>query len=229
MKLFLSDKDFQKAALEYAFETEEFKGKALEFAFNQQSKPKGFSDTKQVFIDSNGKRYYQYLDDMNIPIKRLQELDRVRMEMDSKLSNKELKTFLNVMSEELNNAVNTTKNKVTNIAKIGFLIEEMKSRDTILFHADLQFELAAIVLIREDENPAEFDLDIHRQKVEQFKKDSEGGLRDFFYNAGLKQYLPFLELSTEDYNQYLVESKAKIAAQTKMLEQFISEAKSSQN
>lgn len=215
MKIFLSNKDFEKAA--------------LEFAFNQQSKPKGFSDLQQIFIDSNGKRYYKYLDDLNLPIKRLQELQRVIMEMDSKLTNKELKTFLTAMSVEMDNAVNGAKGKITNIARIGFLIEEMKSRDEILFHADLQFELAGVVLIREDENPAEFDLDLHREKVEQFKKDSTGGLKDFFYNAGLSQYLPYLTLSNEDYDHYLINSKAKIAAQTKMLEQFISEAKSTQN
>lgn len=215
MKLFISNKDFQKAALEYAF--------------NQQSKPKGFSDLKQVFIDSNGKRYFRFMNPFQLPVLRNQQFDRVNKEMQRKLSNEELNKFITDFKLELNRLVYESKavkaGVYTPVSKMGFLIEELEKREEILIHIDSYFDMAAVVTIREDEVIDDFDADIHNEKIEQFKKDSTGGLRDFFYNLGLSPYLDFLEVTTTEFDQFLTNSNAKIQAQKTMLEQFISEAK----
>lgn len=147
---------------------------------------------------------------MHMHINRLAQLKRIYGELSCKIDGTELNQFINKMRDELNNAVNapTKRNSVTNIAGIGRCIEEMADRERILIHEDLHYSLAAIYLIREDEDPAVYDQEIHDQKIEQFKKDSTGGLRDFFTRANLSEHLAFSELSDEDFQTIAANSRA---------------------
>jgi hypothetical protein len=189
-----------------------FKDVVLDIQYKEQSKKVGFEKLKKMFQDSNGKIYYRYLNDLDLPITRKGELERVIKEVEMGLSSSELDMLLTAMEEAINGG-----NK-PNIAQIGHLIIEIRNRKKMLIHPELLFEAVALMYIREDEDPAEVDKEITKAKISQFKKDSKEGLRDFFYTSGLTTYIPFLEKSEEEWMEYWEIGVAKMKAlQTQVL------------
>lgn len=192
-----------------------FQRQFLKLAFNSQSKPKGFEGMQQVFIDSNGKRYYSYHDDLDLPILRGKEVQKRIQLIQASMSEANLLKFLDAMEIALNSG------KKIETAVIGHLIIEMRKRVGIWVDMDLLFDTVAIAYIREDEDKAIWDKIIHQEKIEQFKKDSQGGLYDFFYRAGLIEFIPFLGKSTDEWNEYFLNSESKMKAMNKHLASII--------
>ena len=187
-----------------------FKPQFIKLAFETQSKKQWLKDTEFAFIDSEGRKYYRFINDMDIPIIRKGNLERLLIEANSKLSRSELNMFLDAMSKTINDVIDTSnqKKKVEGIAKIMHLIEEMKRREEMIIHPELMFEIVSALYIREDEDPATWDEDIHTKKVSQFKKDSKAGLYDFFHQSGLATYLPSLPQLKENLPKYMEETLA---------------------
>ena len=183
-----------------------FKKQFLKFAFSHQSKPVNFDRLEYIFIDSNGFRYYKFTKDDDIPILRKGRLEQYLKELQLGLSSDNLESILSYMEKALDGG-----NKPS-IAKIGHAIEEIRNRRQILLHPEIMFNMVASLYIREDENPARVDEEIHEDKVNQFKKDSAGGLYDFFYSAGLNAYIPYLEKLKDGWTEFYKEQYAKIEA-----------------
>lgn|SRR3990167_7086294 len=192
-----------------------FKSQILKLQYGEQSKKKGFEKLTQVFIDSKGKRYYRYPNDMDIPILRKGALEKCLMEIESGLSGNELERILTAMSDALNERKGDRM--IPNIAKVGFLVEEIRNRKNLLLHPDLLFEAVSILYIREDEDPAKVDGEVMNQKLVQLKEDSREGLYDFFYTSGLSAYIPFLGKSEDEWMEYYQEGIVKMEAMKKFL------------
>ncbi len=169
-----------------------------------------------AFVDSNGKRYFVPVNDFDIPILRTKAIETAILALSRGLSQDELKKFIEAMKKAVG------EGKKPDVAMIGHLIIEMEKREDLLLHPDLMFDLVSYRYIREDEDPAIIDKDIHAQKVEQFKKDSTEGLYDFFYAAGLAQYIPYLTKLEREWSEYWQQSTVKIQAMNKHLEAYIS-------
>jgi hypothetical protein len=114
--------------------------------------------------------------------------------------------------------------KKPNMAMIGHLIIEMDKREEMLLHPDSMFDLLAHRFVRSDEDPAIIDNKIHKEKIEQFRKDSMGGLYDFFYRMGLSAYMPYLTKLESEWSEYYRQSEIKITALNKQLNEYLSEA-----
>lgn len=192
-----------------------FKPIFLKHYYNEQSKRTGFENLKKVFIDSNGKVYFATMNDLELPIMRAKEIQLRVMRMRSGMSDDSLKLFCEAMKKALNNGKNP------NIAQIGHLVIEIEKRIGIWIDPDLLFDTVAFMYIREDENPAEVDMSIHNEKIEQFKKDSTGGLKDFFYMAGLTEFIPFLGISESEWSEYFTQSTIKMKALKMQTENYI--------
>lgn len=190
-------------------------------AFNSQTKPINFDKLSFQFIDSNGKKYYRYMDDFEMPIVRKGYIEKCFKELEYCLNADEMTDILTAMKLAINKRDNRG-NMTPDIAMIGHLITEIENRKKTLLHPEILFDITATMLIREDENPSELDIELHGSKIEQFKKDSQTGLRDFFYTAGLTTYLPFLEQFGGDLNLMIAHSKAKIEGLQKQVRNYIS-------
>lgn len=188
-----------------------FKKQILKIYYSDQPKTHGFDRMEKCFVDSNGMQYFKYKEDFDTPLERVRQFERILNELKAGISDENLKTFLDEMEKCLNGG------KKTEIAKIGFLVTEMKNRRDLVLHPDLMFDLVATLYIREDEEPAEINKTIHSQKIEQFKKDSREGLYDFFYRAGLSKYIPYLTKLESDWDEYWKESKIKVGAMKEFL------------
>lgn len=171
-----------------------FRNQINRINFNQQSKPKGFSDLTEAFIDSKGKRYYTWVNEFNMPILRFNKLQEHILELQNCFTGNELTKFFDAMETALDDSMNakTEKGTVKNIGKIGFLIKEARMRKEMLVHPEILFAMTAAIYIREDQDPTVWDQSEEEEKIEQFKVDSQGGLADFFYSRGLKDYIPYL-------------------------------------
>ena len=192
-----------------------FSSAILKVYFNSQSKKKGFESMQKTFVDSNGKIYYTPANDFDYAIRRVKEIQKRLSRINSGLSDDELDRFIQGIKKAMNGGSNPE------LARIFFLVGEMEARKEIWIHEDMWFDLLALKYIREDEDPSLVDIEIHNQKVEQFKKDSQGGLYDFFYNMGLMTLIPYLGKLESDWEEYITQSRGKIKAQKQMLEAYL--------
>ncbi len=172
---------------------------------------------KKVFVDSNGKPYYSVENDFDMPLDRIRAIEICVLGIMAGLDNKEMVLIRESMEKAINGG-----NK-PNIAHIGHLLIEWKRREEMLLHPDLMFDLVAYKYVREDEDPAVIDKEIHKQKIDQFKKDSKEGLYDFFYRAGLSQYMPYLTKLESEWEEYFRASEIKIRVMNEHLKASLSE------
>lgn len=183
-----------------------FKPFFLKHYFLDQSKKSGFENMEKVFIDSNGKAHYSPINDFDMPHERTKALEKSLMRLKAGLSEEDEDLILDTMEKALNSG------KKSELAVIGHCIIEMRKRKELILHPDILFDIAALRYIREDEDPSIIDSEKHKQKIEQFKKDSSGGLYDFFYKAGLSKYIPYLSKLESDWEEYMSLSKIKVEA-----------------
>jgi len=181
--------------------------------------------TDFAFVDLQGRKYYRYVDDMDIPVIRKGRIQLFLTELSRGLDGKETAMFLDNMESQLEAALSQPKN-VANVSKylasLMHLVGEMKLRKDNILHPTLLMDMAAILYIREDENPFEFDQALHNKKVETFTSDvsTRLGLYHFFVLARLDAYIPYLPELKQDFKgfyQYLV---TKIEAENLALEQY---------
>jgi hypothetical protein len=188
--------------------------------FDSQSKPMGFEKCEFAFVDSNGKRYYRFMNDLDIPVARVGMMELKLKEISMGLDGAEIDLIVEAMETAINK-----KDKrglmSPDIGMIGHLIKEIKNRKQTLIHPELLMSMVSYMYIREDENAALIDETLHEEKIAQFTKDGSGGLSDFFLNCGLIKYLPYLKPLESDLTPILRLSEAKIQAMRDELKRYI--------
>lgn len=203
-----------------------FRKKFIRLVFEDQRKPMDKADLNFCFIDSEGKRYWQYPDDKLMPIVRKGWLEFHFMQLSCMIHDGELSLIIDAFNKALNSKDKKTGKPYIDVSMIAHLVKELSDRRQHLIHPDILIDIAATVFIREDENPAEVDMEIHIQKVEQLKKDSKGGLYDFFYQHELTRYVPFSHTYANELEQLILRSRIRIEAQMEQLRRYISESES---
>lgn len=183
-----------------------FPNQMNEVVYNSQPRPDEFGKMKVSFV-CNGKRYYRYRDDLDIPLQRKGQIDILLKEWEAKISSYELQDWLSKMEKSLDEAVSGSA--VKSLAKIGFLIEELKARQEKLIHTEILFALVGAMYIREDQDPAVWNEEVERMKIREVKKAYEegGAVRDFFDRAGWSEFLPFIGKSQINMKQLLDHSR----------------------
>jgi hypothetical protein len=174
------------------------------------AKRQDFHKMESIFTDSNKKRYYKYINDYDIPIQRMNHLQRHIIELGNGLDRNELKMFIEAFKGEIN------KQPIA-FDKIGFLINELELRQDTLVHEDIMFGMVGCLYIREDQNPNIWDEETEQQKIRQFKKDNTK-LSDFFLQAGLGTYIPYLKDMKGTLAEQLEQTNKKREAMMKFFE-----------
>lgn len=161
-----------------------------------------------AFVDSENRKYFYFPDLKKIPLPLLEKLNELQEQLNSKIPGRDLDSWVSKIEEVLNG------NSPTKITDVGYWIGTLKDRRSILFDPTLLTEIAALLYIREDENPCVYNKELHKEKFELLWKDSQQGskLYDFFQQAGLRGYLPSGNITQVNWEQYLQESMAKIEA-----------------
>lgn len=194
-----------------------FRSKFQAFAFMDQSAKKtGFEKTTRSHVDSNNKSYYAFASDMELPLVRLQALLPKLKSLKYGFDEEQEDRIWEAIEAAINNG------KKPDIAQIGFIAKERGKRKDMVINKDLLFDIVALRYIREDENPGLLDIEIHKEKIVQFKKDSVDGLYNFFYLAGLAELVPLLKTTEKDFLEFLMDSEVKNQALNLSLTAYLS-------
>lgn len=172
-----------------------------------KSKPAWASVCTAVFIDSHGRRYYSYNDDMDMSIIRKGEIERYRMEL---RYGTDIEDICTAMQSAIG-ASDKKGNMSPDIAMVGYLIQELQDRRIMLAIPDILFSMLATTLIREDEQPHIIDGEILKQKCATFKQELQhGGLASFFQQTGLSGLLGFSGISISEFQRLMTGSMHRL-------------------
>lgn len=127
------------------------------------------------FHDLEGNSYYSFPKDVSLPVVRLGKLQEYYTWLSAGVTGEELEKLIDIADKALTNGLKDQKG----IAKIGFILSELKDRKNMVMHPELYYNIIAAQTIRHDEKVNEWNNEIQMQKVEAFKlMDKES---DYFF------------------------------------------------
>ncbi len=165
------------------------------------------------FFDLDGNAYYEYPGAIYLPMSRLAKLQEYVMWISAGVSGDELDGMLKKADKALSDGLKAGKGA----SVIGFIIQELMDRRTMVIHEELFYNFLAVQFIRHDESPVQFNNDIQLQKVESFKKLMKND--DSFFLI-IQEYLKVLNLSNitkGDLDKLLEEALSRTQAMKKIL------------
>ncbi len=183
-----------------------FKDAIQDYVFSHQSKTYK-ENLELAFMDSSGLKYYYFPDMRKMPLALLEKLNELQEQMRCKIPGRDLDTWITKVED----VINSKQPKMTDVA---YWLGALKDRRGILFDPTILTEIAALLYIREDENPCVYNQALHKEKFEILWRDSQSGakLYDFFQQAGLKGYIPSENITQANWQEYLTEIQGKIGA-----------------
>lgn len=182
-----------------------FKDAIQDYCYSHQSKSYKENMTF-VFTDSLNRKYFYFPDLKKMPLPLLEKLNELQEQLNAKIPGRDLDSWIKKVEEALNGR------SETKITDVGYWLGVLKERRSILFDPTILMEIAALLYIREDENPCVYNKELHKEKFELLWKDSQEGnkLYDFFQQAGLKGYIPSENITQENWQEYLTQVMEKI-------------------
>jgi hypothetical protein len=179
--------------------------KIVKLHLKQQLKKEGFQEMEPIGCDSNGKRYYSWKDLEELPKSRANQLQNFAVFDDMKMTVENLFSLTDTIIE-INHKLATEANQKIRTrlhAQIGALCAEMQWRSTEDTPIDIIMNIAAVLAVREDENPAKFSRIIQEEKVKQFGTEEGEGNFFFLNHRAIQALKPSLIMSAEELRQHL--------------------------
>jgi len=161
------------------------------------------------FLFKEGKHsYYKFQDDKQLPVIRMIEIDALMELRSMGISGAELDKIVESMEGAITKGIQNPKSW----SEISFLIHCIKERRSMILHRDIMLNMAAMLIVRDDEDVTIVDKVIHNEKLEVFEKKAEGGeaAYDFFTSAALKRLLLLESISKDEFNQLWAHNQQEI-------------------
>lgn len=161
-------------------------------------RPKGFDGMTLAFSGPDGRAYYTWLDLGDVPAIRTKQIERTMIWLDARVTHKSIDEF----GEDLNSALasicqeNNPQKRWERSTKLGALYKELILRSANVIPEDLFYDLAATLMVAEDENAQGFDGTTHQRKMLMLKEGARDGAAFFLGLPILKKLLGSL-LSSE--------------------------------
>lgn len=172
------------------------------------------SNLEKWFIDSNGVQYYQFPKKMALPVERLGQLKGYYTFLASGLSGEEHLKIIEAEEKILSEGIG----KPETAAKLGALVHLKRERLKMVLHPELYYNIIAVQMIREDEDPVVFNNQIHLEKVAQFKTEvQKQNVYFFFQQIQLQEPINLLRISQAEFTVLWHESEAQIASLQEIL------------
>ncbi len=188
----------------------------LSYYLKDQNKPKTHSDLTYAFTDQEGKKYYRYPDQMNLPLERFNKLQEFHVWMSARLTPEQLDLLVDKGISIISKGIE----QGNNAAKVTAILYQIKEREAMIVPHQLVLNMIAVQLVREDETPQAFDNDIQLEKVKAFMADAE--LHDTFFLTlpELRRLLNTYNISKGDWMKYSEESQKQEEVIKKSLEMY---------
>jgi hypothetical protein len=174
----------------------------------------------EVFKHS-GHTYYRFPKELNMPLERFAMSMTLLERLSSGLSGSEMDRILNEMEKALAAGLSNPKTA----ALMGAYIHVIRERQNTVIHRDLLLNIAATWIIRDDENPAVVNPDVHQQKLTLFEELSKGAAHDFFYSLGIEPLMPLFNISPEEFQTLWEYNTVEIQKLSEALRQLSSHRK----
>lgn len=175
------------------------------FARLFRSKKKNKTTIKENLTYSfeyNGYKYYEFPLRTDIPIHRLLRISEYARWISRGIDKDNLIELINIADELLYNGLKEGKNA----AKLGYVLTEIKERESKAVPSEAYYNYFASIYIREDEDLDIFNEQIHLEKVSDFKNASFDGSSFFFQLKELKELTNYSNISLVNFRQALNES-----------------------
>lgn len=142
-----------------------------------------------------GHTYYRFPKEVNLPLERFSMSMALLERLSSGVSGSEMELILTEMEKALGAGLSNPKNA----ALVATYIHVIRERQDTVIHRDILLNIAATWIVRDDEDPAIVNSDIHNYKLELFEQLSKGGAKDFFSSLGIDPLMPLLTMSPSDF------------------------------
>lgn len=155
------------------------------------------------FYDDAGNGYYKFPKDIELPMCRLAKKQDYLMWMSKGVDKQEYAKALQDAKAGLEGGIKDGKG----LAKIGYVLNALEEISEMVLHDELFYNLIAVQLIRQDEDPTKFNNEIHMQKVAAFKELDK---HDDTFFLSIQEFLDQLSLShitRDQYEKLLKESR----------------------
>ena len=124
----------------------------------------------------HGKDYYQYPEQLGMPMFRVAELSKYNIWISRGLTTSQLTELVDVADKLLYDGLGQGKNA----AKIGAIFTELREREKKAVPVDIWYNYLACAYVREDESEKSFNEQIQREKASIFK-DAANDADSFFF------------------------------------------------
>jgi hypothetical protein len=142
-------------------------------------------------FECDGKHYFRFSNDYEIPKGRFQFVQKFYHETTLKISSDDLKKFCIAIKDSCNKG---------NLGDAYKLADELEYRDTWLFEPETLLRFASAIYFTLDEDVTNYDFDFNDKKIELFKKKNM--LRHFLMTL-MNAPQTLSDLSEEDLRTYL--------------------------
>lgn len=144
----------------------------------------------------DGKSFHKFPDGMALPLERLGKLQDYFMYINTGMSAKEWEEALNEFDRLLSKGIDNAK-----VASLmGALVIKVREMNEKVFHTELLYNIFSVLTVREDENPLEWNEEIHNHKIAAFKRNvRDTGSYFFFHQTELKQLNAYLGFSEAEW------------------------------
>lgn len=139
--------------------------------------------------------YYRFPKEVNLPLERFSMSMALLERLSSGVSGSEMELILTEMEKALGAGLSNPKNA----AFVATYIHVIRERQDTVIHRDILLNIAATWIVRDDEDPAIVNSDIHNYKLELFEQLSKVGAKDFFSSLGIDPLMPLLTMSPSDF------------------------------
>lgn len=159
------------------------------------------------FTDAKGRNYYYFTDPKNMPLVMSEKMDELFNQLNSKMPSHDLDKWI----ESFEAAINDEKKKFK-LSDVGYWLGVLKERRAMTLEVGVLTEIAALMYIREDENPCTYNEAIHKEKFDMIVADTKEGARlyDFFQSSGLARYIPTASVTRENWIPFMTEYGKKV-------------------
>lgn len=180
----------------------------LKLLYSEQPKVPGIDKLAHRYTDKQGRRYFGWERDADIPTIRYAVVMENLQLMIKGLSAKEDELLDNHILSILEEGVKDQNSRA--FARASAIIMERQARRKMLIHTELCYSLLCSQIVREDENPYEYSNVIQAEKIDTLMNENSDGHVDFFFRMHeLKRVRDLLGIPKEDWASLLTEYQVK--------------------
>lgn len=143
-----------------------------------RKRPQGFDGMEYAYT-MGSKEYWTWVDITSMPASRQKHIERALKFADAHISPETLDTLCTMMEEHLAVGMKRGKDADKALLRVAHISQELRRRPKDIIPEEVFYDLCAIFVAREGEDPRTFDPAIHHEKVQAITEAGRAG-HDFF-------------------------------------------------